>query len=101
MSNPYRRRYSFSGCIAAVILSVASIGSIAQANDCPLIAESCACQSGPNTVQARAHQRPVLKRASTKSASVSVYKSQSVAAHRKPVAASSNQVLERSTDLVR
>jgi len=86
MSNLYRRRNAFSSCIAAVILSVASIGSTALADDCPLIAESCACRSSPSKVQAHARQRPVVSRASAKSASVSVSKSE----HRKPVAKSSN-----------
>jgi hypothetical protein len=90
MSNLCRRRDIFSSRIAAVILSVASIGSTALADDCPLSAEPCACQSGPNTVQAHARQRPVLKRASAKSASAGVSKPKSVVADRKPAAASSD-----------
>jgi hypothetical protein len=90
VSNACRRRNALSSCIAAVILSVASIGSTALADDCPLIAEPCACQSGPSTVQAVAPRRPVHKRASAKSTSVSVSKSESVAAVRKPIATSSN-----------
>lgn len=83
MSNLCRR-------VAVVILFLASIGSTAFASDCPLIAESCACQSGSTTVQSHPRQRPALKRASAKSASVSVSKPGSVAENRKPVATSSN-----------
>ena len=76
MFNLCRRRNAFSSGIAAVILSVPSIGSPALADDCPLIAESCACQSSTRKVQAHARQRPVLRRVSAKSASVSVSKSE-------------------------
>ena len=89
-SNAWRRRNTLSSCIAAVILSVASIGSTALADDCPLMAESCACQSGPNTVQAPAPRGHVRKRASAKSAPVSVSKPESVSADRKPIATRSN-----------
>jgi len=43
MSNLCRR--ILGSCIEAASLFVASIGSTAFASDCPLIAESCACQS--------------------------------------------------------
>ena len=91
-SNASRRRNALNGCIAAVILSVASIGSTALADDCPLMAESCACQSGPSTVQAPAPRGSVRKRASSKSASVSASKSksESAAANRKPMATRSH-----------
>ena len=87
-----RRRNTLKGCVAAVILSIASIGSTALADDCPLMAESCACQSGPSTVQAAAPRGAVRKRASAKSASVSASKpkSESAAADRKPFATRSH-----------
>jgi hypothetical protein len=55
------------------------MGSTAFANDCPPIAESCACQSVPSAVQAPARPRRIAKRASTKSAPATVSKSESVA----------------------
>ena len=87
-----RRRNTLKGCVAAVILSVASIGSTALADDCPLMAESCACQSGSSTVQAPAPRVSVHKQASAKSASVSASKSksESAAADRKPIATNSH-----------
>jgi len=88
MSNLCRR--ILGSCIEAASLFVASIGSTAFASDCPLIAESCACQSDPAQVQPHPRQRPALKRASAKSATVSVSKPSSIAQSRKPVARSSN-----------
>ena len=89
MSNLCSRRNVLGSRIAAAIFFVASIGSTALASDCPLIAESCACQSDPAQVQPHPRQRPALKRASAKSATVGVSKPASIAQSRKPVATSS------------